>query len=65
MSGIAAKKIEAAKEDLSEVKAKIESLKKELDSSQAAHKDATVSYTHLKALSASTSGLPVVSNFSP
>lgn len=41
MSSIAAKKIEAAKEDLSEVKAKIESLKKELDSSQAAHKDAT------------------------
>lgn len=41
LPGIAAKKIEAAKEDLSEVKAKIESLKKELDSSQAAHKDAT------------------------
>ncbi len=38
---LAAKKIDAAKEDLSEVKAKIESLKKELDSSQAAHKDAT------------------------
>ncbi|HQN64140.1 MAG TPA: peptidoglycan DD-metalloendopeptidase family protein [Methylophilus sp.] len=37
---VAAKKIDAAKEDLSEVKAKIESLKKELDSNQAAHKDA-------------------------
>jgi septal ring factor EnvC (AmiA/AmiB activator) len=37
---LAAKKIDAAKEDLSEVKAKIESLKKELDSNQAAHKDA-------------------------
>ncbi len=37
----AAKKIDAAKEDLSEVKAKIESLKKELDSNQAAHKDAS------------------------
>ena len=36
----AAKKIDAAKEDLSEVKQKIESLKKELNNSQEAHHDA-------------------------
>jgi murein hydrolase activator len=37
----AAKKIEVAKEDLSDLHEKIETLKKELDSSQEAHKDAT------------------------
>ncbi|MFM9834838.1 MAG: murein hydrolase activator EnvC family protein [Methylophilaceae bacterium] len=36
----AAKKIDAAKEDLSDVKQKIEALKKELDSNQEAHHDA-------------------------
>ena len=36
----AAKKIDAAKEDLSDVKQKIETLKKELDSNQEAHHDA-------------------------
>lgn len=37
---LAAKKIEAAKEDLSDLHEKISALKKELDSNQAAHKDA-------------------------
>jgi murein hydrolase activator len=37
----AAKKIEAAKEDLSDIQEKIQTLKKELDSNQEAHKDAT------------------------
>lgn len=36
----AAKKIDESKQDLNEVKARIESLKKELDQSQEAHKDA-------------------------
>jgi murein hydrolase activator len=40
-ASFAAKKIDAAKEDLSEVKQKIEALKKELDNSQEAHHDAT------------------------
>jgi septal ring factor EnvC (AmiA/AmiB activator) len=39
-SSIAAKKIDAAKEDLSDLHEKINALKKELDSNQAAHKDA-------------------------
>jgi len=39
-SSFAAKKIDAAKEDLSDVKQKIEALKKELDSNQEAHHDA-------------------------
>ncbi len=39
-SNFAAKKIEVAKEDLSDLQEKITALKKELDSSQAAHKDA-------------------------
>jgi murein hydrolase activator len=38
--GFAAKKIEAAKENLSDVKEKIEALKKELDTNQEAHQDA-------------------------
>jgi len=38
---VAAKKIEAAKEDLGDLQNKIEALKKELDNKQAAHKDAT------------------------
>jgi murein hydrolase activator len=40
-ASFAAKKIDAAKDDLSEVKQKIEALKKELDNSQEAHHDAT------------------------
>jgi murein hydrolase activator len=40
-SSFAAKKIDAAKEDLGDIKEKIEALKKELDNNQAAHKDAT------------------------
>lgn len=40
-SGFAAKKIDAAKEDLSDLQEKITELKKELDNNQAAHKDAT------------------------
>ncbi len=40
-NGIAAKKIDAAKEDLTDIQAKIQALKKELDSNQEAHKDAT------------------------
>ena len=40
-SGFAAKKIEVAKEDLSDLHEKIQALKKELDSNQEAHKDAT------------------------
>jgi len=40
ISSFAAKKIEAAKEDLSDLHEKIDALKKELDSNQAAHKDA-------------------------
>lgn len=36
-----AKKIDAAKEDLSDIQTKIQALKKELDSKQEAHKDAT------------------------
>ena len=39
-NGYAAKKIEAAKEDLSDLHEKIDALKKELDSNQEAHKDA-------------------------
>jgi septal ring factor EnvC (AmiA/AmiB activator) len=39
-SSVAAKKIDAAKEDLSDLKEKINALKKELDNNQAAHKDA-------------------------
>lgn len=39
-NSFAAKKIEAAKEDLSDIQEKIQALKKELDSSQEAHKDA-------------------------
>ena len=38
-TSFAAKKIDAAKDDLSDVKQKIEALKKELDSNQAAHHD--------------------------
>jgi septal ring factor EnvC (AmiA/AmiB activator) len=37
----AAKKIDAAKEDLSDIQEKIQALKKELDNNQEAHKDAT------------------------
>lgn len=40
-SGFAAKKIDVAKEDLSDIQEKIQALKKELDSNQEAHKDAT------------------------
>jgi murein hydrolase activator len=40
-SSFAAKKIDAAKEDLSDLQEKITELKKELDNNQAAHKDAT------------------------
>ena len=40
-NGFAAKKIDVAKEDLSEIQTKIQALKKELDNNQAAHKDAT------------------------
>jgi murein hydrolase activator len=40
-SNFAAKKIDAAKEDLSDLHEKIDALKKELDSKQEAHKDAT------------------------
>ena len=40
-SSFAAKKIDAAKEDLSDLHEKIDALKKELDSKQEAHKDAT------------------------
>jgi septal ring factor EnvC (AmiA/AmiB activator) len=40
-SSFAAKKIDAAKEDLSDIQEKIQALKKELDSNQEAHKDAT------------------------
>ncbi|HSI24760.1 MAG TPA: peptidoglycan DD-metalloendopeptidase family protein [Methylotenera sp.] len=39
-NSLAAKKIDAAKEDLSDLHEKINALKKELDSNQAAHKDA-------------------------
>ncbi|MDX1914775.1 MAG: peptidoglycan DD-metalloendopeptidase family protein [Methylophilus sp.] len=41
ITALAAKKIEAAKENLNEVQQKIESLKKELNTSQDAHKDAS------------------------
>ena len=40
-NSFAAKKIDAAKEDLSDIQTKIQALKKELDNKQAAHKDAT------------------------
>ena len=40
-SSFAAKKIDLAKEDLSDIQEKIQTLKKELDSNQEAHKDAT------------------------
>ena len=40
-NAFAAKKIDVAKEDLSDLHEKIQALKKELDSNQAAHKDAT------------------------
>ncbi len=40
-NSFAAKKIDAAKEDLGDLKDKIQALKKELDNNQAAHKDAT------------------------
>ncbi len=40
-NSFAAKKIDAAKEDLSDIQSKIQALKKELDSNQEAHKDAT------------------------
>lgn len=40
-NSLAAKKIDAAKEDLSDIQTKIQALKKELDSKQVAHKDAT------------------------
>ncbi len=40
-NSFAAKKIDAAKEDLSDIQEKIQALKKELDSNQEAHKDAT------------------------
>jgi murein hydrolase activator len=40
-SSFAAKKIDTAKEDLSDIQEKIQALKKELDSNQEAHKDAT------------------------
>ena len=41
LNGFAAKKIDAAKEDLSDIQEKIQALKKELDNNQEAHKDAT------------------------
>ena len=41
-NSFAAKKIDVAKEDLSDVKQKIEALKKELDSNQAAHHEAVI-----------------------
>jgi septal ring factor EnvC (AmiA/AmiB activator) len=40
-TSFAAKKIDAAKEDLSDIQEKIQALKKELDNNQEAHKDAT------------------------
>ena len=40
-NSLAAKKIDAAKEDLGDIQTKIQALKKELDSKQEAHKDAT------------------------
>ena len=40
-NSFAAKKIDAAKEDLSDIQSKIQALKKELDNNQEAHKDAT------------------------
>ena len=40
-NSLAAKKIDTAKEDLSDIQTKIQALKKELDSKQEAHKDAT------------------------
>jgi len=40
-NSFAAKKIDAAKEDLGDLQEKIQALKKELDNKQAAHKDAT------------------------
>jgi murein hydrolase activator len=40
-SSFAAKKIDVAKEDLSDIQEKIQALKKELDNNQEAHKDAT------------------------
>ncbi len=40
-NSFAAKKIDSAKEDLSDIQEKIQELKKELDSNQEAHKDAT------------------------
>lgn len=40
-SSFAAKKIDAAKEDLSDIQEKIQALKMELDNNQVAHKDAT------------------------
>ena len=40
-NSLAGKKIDAAKEDLSDIQTKIQALKKELDSKQEAHKDAT------------------------
>ncbi len=40
-NSLAAKKIDSAKEDLSDIQTKIQALKKELDSKQVAHKDAT------------------------
>ncbi len=40
-NSVAAKKIDAAKEDLSDIQEKIQALKKELDNNQEAHKDAT------------------------
>ena len=40
-NSFAAKKIDAAKEDLGDIQQKIQKLKEELDSNQAAHKDAT------------------------
>ena len=40
-NSLAAKKIDAAKEDLSDIQTKIQALKKELDNKQEAHKDAT------------------------
>ena len=41
VSSFAAKKIDVAKEDLSDLHEKIDALKKELDNNQSAHKDAT------------------------
>ena len=40
-NSFAAKKIDVAKEDLSDIQSKIQALKKELDNNQEAHKDAT------------------------